>query len=241
MFRRSWSGFLLSLVFILFAYSSAVADTPVFNSKDGKWYGAINAGITILNDMDVAASASGGGYTLDAAATLSYEDATSFGGAIGYVISDFVRTELELGYQEMHNDKIDASLTATFTNGDTFAVSGSAKVIGQIDALHVLQNVIFTPLGNKTLFEMSVTPLVGAGIGFIDWESEISQVGTLAVTGVTASDTDFLASVMTGLEYTTSQQLTLAIKYRHVWADTGKNGVEDAEADNIVANLKIAF
>ena len=61
------------------------------------------------------------------------------------------------------------------------------------------------------------------------------------MTGVTASDTDFLASVMTGLEYTTSQQLTLAIKYRHVWADTGKNGVDDAEADNIVANLKIAF
>jgi hypothetical protein len=45
---------------------------------------------------------------------------------------------------------------------------------------------------------------------------------------------------MAGLEYT-SQQFTLAIKYRHMWADTGKNGVEDAEADNIVANLKFAF
>jgi hypothetical protein len=46
---------------------------------------------------------------------------------------------------------------------------------------------------------------------------------------------------MAGLEYTNSQQVTWSIKYRHFWADTGKNGVEDAEADNIVANLKIAF
>ena len=46
---------------------------------------------------------------------------------------------------------------------------------------------------------------------------------------------------MAGLEYTSSQQVTWAIKYRHGWADTGKNGVEDAEFDNIAANLKIAF
>ena len=46
---------------------------------------------------------------------------------------------------------------------------------------------------------------------------------------------------MTGLEYTSSQQVTWAIKYQHGWADTGKNGVEDAEFDNISANLKIAF
>ena len=46
---------------------------------------------------------------------------------------------------------------------------------------------------------------------------------------------------MAGLEYTNSQQVTWAIKYRHLWANTGKNGVDEAEADNIVANLKIAF
>jgi hypothetical protein len=64
MFSRCGLGFLLSLVFVLIAYSSAVADTPVFNSKDGKFYGSINSGVTILNDIGVSASASGGGlYT----------------------------------------------------------------------------------------------------------------------------------------------------------------------------------
>ena len=56
MVKKTGVGILLSLVFVLFTYSSAVADTPVFNSKDGKWYGSINAGVTILNDIGVGIS-----------------------------------------------------------------------------------------------------------------------------------------------------------------------------------------
>ena len=52
MVKKTGVGVLLSLVFVLFTYSSAVADTPVFNSKDGKLYASINVGLTILNDLD---------------------------------------------------------------------------------------------------------------------------------------------------------------------------------------------
>ena len=55
MFRGNGTGVLLSLVFVLFAYSSAVADTPVFKSNDGKLYGSINVGVAILNDIDTDA------------------------------------------------------------------------------------------------------------------------------------------------------------------------------------------
>ena len=243
MLRKTGVGFLLSLVFVLFAYSSSVADTPVFNSKDGKWYGSINAGVTFLNDIGVSASASGGGYTLTAAADLTFDDGASFGGALGYVISDFVRTELELGFANIDHDKIEG--TVDFTSvGTTTSVTGEAGITGEIDAVTALANVILTPLGNKTLFGLSVTPLVGAGVGFIDWEDEITGITINGVTTAVTSkadDTDLLVSIMTGLEYTSSQQVTWAIKYRHMWADTGKNGTDDAEADNIVANLKIAF
>ena len=239
MIRRTGVGILLSLVFVLFTYSSAVADTPVFNSKDGKWYGSINAGVAILNDIGFGASISGYGTTATAAGTLTFDEAVSYGGAIGDVITDFVRTELELGYQKIDHDKLnyDGSFT---TAGTTTTFSGETDVNGEIDALTVSTNVILTPVGNKTLFGVSVTPLVGAGIGFVDWEDEIKTVGTHTVNGK-ADDTDLLVSIMAGLEYTSSQQVTWAIKYRHAWADTGKNGVEDAEADNIIANLKIAF
>ena len=239
MLRKKGVGFLLSLVFVLFAYSSAVADTPVFKSADGKMYASINAGITILNDIGVSASASGGGYTLTATADLTFDEGASFGGAVGYVISDFVRTELALGFENIEHDKIKGTVDITSASSTT-SITGEAGITGEIDAFTALANVILTPLGNKTLFGASVTPLVGAGIGFVDWESEITQIDTQTVNG-TEDDTDLLVSIMAGLEYTSSQQVTWAIKYRHAWADTGKNGVDDAEADNVMANLKIAF
>ena len=79
---RIGEAFLLSLVFIMFTYSSAVADTPVFNSKDGKWYGSINAGVTILNDIGFSA-AGGQGWTATGSGTLKFDASASFGGALG--------------------------------------------------------------------------------------------------------------------------------------------------------------
>jgi len=121
---------------------------------------------------------------------------------------------------------------------------GEAGITGDIDTFTALANVILTPLGNKTIFGASVTPLVGAGVGFVDWEDEITGITVNGVTTAVTSkadDTDLLVSIMTGLEYTSSQQVTWAIKYRHSWTDTGKNGVEDAEADNVSASLAWLF
>ncbi len=244
MVKKGGVGFLLSLIFVLFAYSSAVADTPVFKSNDGKWYGSINAGVTILNDLDFdLAGQTSHGSTGTGTGTASFDTAVSFGGAVGYVVSDFVRTELELGFEHIEHDKIKGTVDFTSASSTT-SVTGEAGLTGEIDAFTALANVVLTPLGNKTLLGVSVTPLVGAGIGIVDWEDEITSIEINGVsTAVTSKvdDTDLLVSIMAGLEYTSSQQVTWAIEYRHAWADTGKNGVEDAEADNIMANLKIAF
>ena len=253
MTRKTGVGFLLGLVFVLFAYSSAVADTPVFNSKDGKWYGSLNVGLTFLNDLDYdLAGQTQHGFTGTGTGTGSFDTAVSYGGAIGYVISDFVRTELELGYQKIDYDKVDVS-GGTITNSVGTAVTyaaGSYSVNGEIDALTVSANVILTPFGPGTLnndlpfLELlpldQVTPLIGGGIGFVDWESKINSIATQAIDG-REDDTDLLVSIMAGLEYTSSQQVTWAIKYRHTWTDTGKNGVEDAEADNITGSLSYSF
>jgi len=239
MVKKTGVGVLLSLMFVLFAYSSVLADTPVFKSDDGKWYGSINAGVAILNDIDFSATSSRGGITVTTAASLSFDAAASFGGALGYIINDLVRTEIEVGYQSIEYDKINISGNVTY-GATTVAYTGEADVIGDIDALHVLTNVILTPLGNKTLFGASVTPLVGAGIGFFDYESTITAIGTQTATSVVSS-TDFLVSIIAGLEYASSQQVTWAIKYRHGWIDSGRDGAEDSAIDNIGAHVNIAF
>ena len=129
MIRRTGVGVLLSLVFVLFTYSFAIADTPVFKSNDGKWYGSINTGVAILNDIDFSAAASGGGITVTAAGSYSFDPGASFGGALGYVISDFVRTELELGFENIEHDKIKGTLDIT-SDGTTTSIPGEAGLTG---------------------------------------------------------------------------------------------------------------
>ena len=239
MLRGNGKGVLLSLVFVLFAYSSAVADTPVFKSNDGKWYGSIGAGVTMLNDIDFSAASSRGGVTLTAAGSYTFDEAASISGALGYVINDFVRTEIELGYASIEYDKLEISGNVT-VGATTVAYTAATDMKGDIDALHFLTNVILTPLGNKTLFGGSVTPLVGAGIGFTSMDSKITSIGTQAINSEVSS-TDFLVSIMAGLEYASSQQVTWAIKYGHGWIDSGSSGTADAETNSIGANVNIAF
>ena len=250
MARKTRVGFLLSLVFVLSTCSSAFSQTLF---KQGNSYASLNVGLTFLNDLDFdLAGQTQHGFTGTGTGTGSFDTAVSYGGAIGYVISDFVRTELELGYQEIEYDRVEVS-GGTITNSVGTAVTyaaGGYNVDGEIDALTVSANVILTPFGPGTLnndlpfLELlpldQVTPLIGGGIGFVDWEDEIKTVGAHTVNSK-EDDTDLLVSIMAGLEYTSSQQVTWAIKYRHAWADTGKNGVEDAEADNITGSLSYSF
>ena len=250
MTKKTGVGFLLGLVFVLSTCSSAFSQTLF---KQGNSYASLNVGLTFLNDLDFdLAGQTQHGFTGTGTGTGSFDTAVSYGGAIGYVISDFVRTELELGYQEIEYDRVEVS-GGTITNSVGTAVTyaaGGYNVDGEIDALTVSANVILTPFGPGTLnndlpfLELlpldQVTPLIGGGIGFVDWEDEIKTVGAHTVNSK-EDDTDLLVSIMAGLEYTSSQQVTWAIKYRHSWTDTGKNGVEDAEADNVSASLAWLF
>jgi len=77
-------------------------------------------------------------------------------------------------------------------------------------------------------------------LGLSVWISTIDSIGGVAVNSTT-SNTDFLVSIMTGLEYASSQQVTWSAGFSHSWEDTGRNGTADAEIDSIGANLNISF
>ncbi|MDP7611321.1 MAG: outer membrane beta-barrel protein, partial [Nitrospinaceae bacterium] len=112
--------------------------------------------------------------------------------------------------------------------------SGIRDTLSKVPFLDLLNDL---PLGN-------FTPLVGGGIGFADWEDKVksatTSAGTLPINGE-ASDTDFLAAVLAGLEYNVGQNLTAKVTYRHLWIDSGADGVDDAEADNVSASLAWLF
>jgi opacity protein-like surface antigen len=251
MVRKSGVGFLLSLVFVLSTCSSAFSQTLF---KQDNAYASLNVGLTFLNDIDAGADLNYAGVTANAAGEYQFETGTSVSATYGYILSSLVRTELELGYTEMDHDKAVGTLTLT-SGGNTLAsVGGEVNVDGEVETLYGLASVIFTPstsglegipfLGLLNDLLGNFTPLVGSGIGFADWEDKIksasTSAGTLIINGE-ESDTDFLAAVLAGLEYNVGQDLTAKVTYRHIWVDSGKGGVDDAEADNVSASLAYLF
>ena len=247
MIKKAGIGFMSGLIFALFAYSSAFAGPTEIKLKKGNAYVSINAGLTIVNDIDFGSELSYAGITANATGTASFDPGGgSVGVAIGYIVSDRFRTELELGYTKMDHDQVEGSVTLT-AGGSTFTVSGEADVDGSVEAAYGLANFILTPFGSvkDEFLGTSFTPLVGVGFGLTSWEDDIYMIssgeGTTLLVDGEESDTDFLSAVMLGLEYDASESVSWTVKYRHFWANSGKNGVEDSEGENLVANVRISF
>ena len=253
MVRKNGVGFLLGLVFVLSTCTSAFSQTLF---KQDNAYASLNVGLTFLNDIDAGADLNYAGVTANAAGEHQFDTGASVSATYGYILSSLVRTELELGYTEMDHDKATGSATLT-AGGNTLACECS--VDGEVESIYGLASVIFTPSASgirDTLSKVpfldllndlplgNFTPLVGGGIGFADWEDKVksatTSAGTLPINGE-ESDTDFLAAVLAGLEYNVGQNLTAKVTYRHIWVDSGKGGVDDAEADNVSASLAWLF
>ncbi len=143
----------------------------------------------------------------------------------------------------MDHDKVEA--TGTITSGGTnLTVSGSADVKGQVDAVYGLTNVIFTPLGNTSFGGGKLTPLVGGGIGFVYWEDSIDTISTSTTVlqvGGKETATDFASNVIAGLEYSQNKNLLIGVRYRHAWIDSGKNGFDNSQADQVSGTLTYRF
>ena len=238
--------FLVGLVCAFLAPSSAFADTPQFNFKNDNVYVSVNAGVTILNDIGFGADLNYASATATIGGTATFDTGGSYSGTIGYILSELVRVEFELGYTEMDHDKAEVDGTVTYTSGGstlTKTGSGTVGVSGRVEALYGMTNVILT-CGSKPFGNGKITPLIGGGIGFVDWEDTIDSLssgGTTLMVNGKESATDFAANITTGLEYNPNENLFVGIKYRHVWVDSGTGGVDDSEADNITGTLTYRF
>jgi len=183
MIKKTGVRILLSLVFVLFTYSFAFAQTPEFNFKKDNVYGSINAGAMFINDVGFSGALNFGSIlTVTVAGEATSDTGHSVGGTIGYILNNHVRTEFELADTQAHIDRINMDLAWTFTSGGTTLTVNSKE-----------------------------------------------------------DGTDFLAAIIAGLEYNHSNNIALAFKYHHYWANTGQNGVDDVEADSVVGSLRFRF
>ena len=123
MLRKTGVGFLLSLVFVLFTYSSAVAE----------WYVGGAVGVAMPHDVDDL-SGSAGGYTLGIS---EFSPDTSFTGGVkvGYFSEKTPYLGVEINWSMSEPDVDQETVTATITGTATGAYAGqtSGDFLGSVD------------------------------------------------------------------------------------------------------------
>ena len=123
MLRKTGVGFLLSFVFVLFTYSSAVAE----------WYVGGAVGVAMPHDVDDL-SGSEGGYSL---AISEFSPDTSFTGGVkvGYFSEKTPYLGVEINWSMSEPDVDKETVTATITGTATGAYAGqtSGDFLGSVD------------------------------------------------------------------------------------------------------------
>lgn len=227
--------FLIASFLILGSITPGFAQSFDLDLK-GNSYLSFNIGATFLDDLSLSANQNTHGFKVDAAVDVTSDPGIAFSGAAGYIFSEYVRVELELGYTEVEADKMKGTGTITkLSDSSTSSLSAEANIDADASTFYTLGNLLISPFGKQTL-----TPFVGGGLGFASWESEVTKIGTTSFNGE-SDGTDFLGVITAGLDYGLTPNVVGRVQYRRFWLDSGKDGWDDAEGNNVVANLTYLF
>lgn len=200
------------------------------------FYGRVDAGIVIPEDVSFSASASQSGVSVNAGGTIERKAGYTVSGAIGHKINPYIAAEVEAGYSKFDYDKVTGNLTAT-SGGTNYTVAGSANIDGSIQTVTAMANAILTPFGRKpTRF----SPYVGLGLGIAYSKDEINSIDTLQV-NASENDTNLVANGILGFDYKLNKKTSIGAKYRYLWANSGENGFDDMTAHTITANVTFNF
>ena len=173
MVKKTGVGVLLSLVFVLFTYSSAVAE----------WYVGGAVGVAMPHDVDDL-SASAGGYTLGIS-KFSPDNSFAGGVKVGYFSEStpYLGVEINWSISEPDVDKETVFATIVGTPTGVYAGQTSGDFLGSVDVAS-LSSFSFLAMLRVTDEEAiasgtSIQPYLGLGF----------TVSTLDVDSVTAHDT----------------------------------------------------
>jgi len=235
----------LGIVFCLLAPNISLAnnwqyDPYPFQFKQGKFYASLNAGAIFLNDISRDFSTATGGFTATADLDFDFDTGWSLGGTIGYIFSDLIRGEVNLGYAQVDYNELEITGTITNAAGASQTFAGSVNVKGEVSAVYGLTNIIFTPFSSKEVGGGKLTPLIGGGIGLTGWEDSIDKIDTTDINN-TETGYNFTSNLIAGLEYVQNDNLMIGVRYRHVWIESGRDGIDSAEINSVYGTITHRF
>ena len=246
MIRKTGVGFLLSLVFVLFTYSSAVAE----------WYVGGAVGVAMPQDVDDL-SGSLGGYTLGIS-TFSPDTSFTGGVKVGYFFekTPYLGVEINWSISEPDVDKETVFATITGTPTGVYAGQTSGNFLGSVDVAS-LSSFSFLAMLRATDEDAKakyngIQPFLGLGftVSTIDVNSAtlFNTAGTqLGVTanGDSSTDVGFLLSA--GLNYIVSDNIKVFSEYSFqtvehtLTMDTNVNSEMTSDGSAVVFGASYSF
>jgi opacity protein-like surface antigen len=201
----------------------------------GKFYGGLEAGVIIPDDLSLNASGVIGGVASTLSGNLTFNAGPSVGLILGYNLNDYFAAEGNFFYGGFDTDKFNATLTG-FAAG-----SFSLSVNGHVDTETFLANAIWRPLGRSNF-----TPYIGAGLGFTNFDVTINSLsggGATAAVNSSSSEADLAVDALVGFDWTATDHWTLGGRYRFLWVNTssvGSGGGIAASSGNFTAHVLTA-
>jgi opacity protein-like surface antigen len=223
-FRSHFAAILAIALALVSSHAAAAAPTKQLNVADfGNFYIGASAGIVIPQSTEVTISGA-----ITGSGDINYKNAAAITGFIGYNFTDNIAAEAELGYSSVDYDNVEGTLTA----GSLGTGSGTIAVHGHNDAVIGLINAILHPLGRHN----TLSPYVGAGIGFAAIESKVDSLsfgGTTATVNAEQSETDLALNGIAGVNLAVTDNITIGARYRYLWI----NSEDSTTASGVTGNV----
>jgi opacity protein-like surface antigen len=189
----------------------------------GNWYGGIEAGIMIPQDISYKVSGPVLGVPSTLSGNLSFNAGPAIGGFVGFNFNPYLAGEGVFLYGNSGFDKLTGNTTGIIT------ASGTAALSGSVDTETFLVNAIVRPFG--ALRDRGFSAYLGGGIGFLNHDAKltvnsISALGVTVPVNVCASNSalDFAADAIVGFDWAATDQLSLGGRYRFLWANLSSVG-----------------
>ena len=237
MLRKTGVGFLLSLVFVLFTYSSAVAE----------WYVGGAVGVAMPQDVDDL-SASAGGYSLGIS---EFSPDTSFTGGVkvGYFFekTPYLGVEINWSISEPDVDKETVFATITGTPTGAYAGQTSGNFLGSVDVAS-LSSFSFLAMLRATDEDAKakyngIQPYLGLGFTVstldVNSASAHSTAGALIGTGTGDSATDVGYTLTGGLNYLIANNIKIYSEYQFGSVDYEFGSVDGLTTELTGKNLSL--
>ena len=237
MIRRTGVGILLSLVFVLFTYSSAVAE----------WYVGGAVGVAMPHDVDDL-SASAGGYTLGIS-EFSPDNSFTGGVKVGYFFekTPYLGVEINWSMSEPDVDKETVFATITGTPTGVYAGQTSGDFLGSVDVAS-LSSFSFLAMLRATDEDAKakyngIQPYLGLGftVSTLDVDSVTahSTAGALIGTGTGDSATDVGYTLTGGLNYLIANNIKIYSEAQFGSVDYEFGSIDGLKTELTGANLSL--